>query len=327
MCSCYKTILFAMIPMMGMASVSFAQGSNKRKATTTDSKNAGADFESQGEYCGLISGTYRGQRVGWQVIALGENKFRAVEYAGGLPGDGWDGRSRREFNGQRRGLQIDFPIDDDRSALLINQEIWILDAVDGTQLGLLKKARRYSPTLGARPPADGTSTEHFEGGKRTADGLLMVGAITKGNVRDFQMHLEFRTPFMPSAAGQRRGNSGVYIQRRYEVQILDSFGLSGENNECAGLYKQRKPRINMCLPPLSWQTYDIDFRAARFGSGGKKIQNARLSVRHNGVTVHDDVELTNKTGAGRKEAPTPLPILLQNHGNPVHFRNIWLVHR
>ena len=83
----------------------------------------------------------------------------------------------------------------------------------------------------------------------------------------------------------------------------------------------------MCLPPLAWQTYDIDFTAARFNTQGKKIADARITVVHNGTTVQDDVAIPNKTGGGKAEAPVPLPILLQNHGNPVEFRNIWLVER
>jgi len=160
----------------------------------------------------------------------------------------------------------------------------------------------------------------------TPDKLLQVGTITKMMVNDFQLHLEFRTPYMPNARGQGRGNSGVYIQKRYEVQVLDSFGLQGVHNECGGLYRQRKPDVNMCLPPLSWQTYDIDFKAARW-EGDKKVANARLTVRHNGVLIHDNVEVPSKTGAGDKESAKPGPIRLQNHSNPVHFRNIWIVEK
>jgi hypothetical protein len=147
------------------------------------------------------------------------------------------------------------------------------------------------------------------------------------SVGDFHLHLEFRTPYKPFARGQHRGNSGVYIQRRYEVQVLDSFSLSGEANECGGLYRMKTPEVNMCLPPLSWQTYDIDFTAAKFDADGKRIAKARLTVVHNGEVIHDDFELPNKTGAGRKESPEPLPIWLQGHGNPVQFRNIWIVER
>ena len=131
---------------------------------------------------------------------------------------------------------------------------------------------------------------------------------------------------MPTARGQARGNSGVYIQRRYEVQILDSFGLEGVFNECGALYRQTPPDLNMCLPPLAWQTYDIWFTPPRFAADGKtKLANARITVLHNGVPVHWHREITAKTGGGQQEGPEPLPIQLQDHGNPVMFRNIWIV--
>nr|QMS48206.1 putative large multi-functional protein [uncultured bacterium] len=96
------------------------------------------------------------------------------------------------------------------------------------------------------------------------------------------------------------------------------------NNECGALYKLRAPDVNMCLPPLQWQTYDIDFHAARF-EGDTKVDDARLSVWQNGVPIHWNVAIANKTGAGQAEGPDPLPILLQDHGNPVVFRNLWLI--
>ena len=131
----------------------------------------------------------------------------------------------------------------------------------------------------------------------------------------------------PNVKGQGRGNSGVYIQRRYEVQILDSYGLPRKNNECGSIYKTRAPDKNVCKKPGEWQSYDITFRAARFdgeGKNAKKVKNARITVRHNGVMIHDDVDVPNKTGAGRPEGPEPGPILLQEHGNKVEFRNIWI---
>ena len=102
----------------------------------------------------------------------------------------------------------------------------------------------------------------------------MEGTELKQAYRDYTLHVEFRLPYMPHARGQGRSNSGVYLQSRYEVQILDSFGLAGENNECSGLYKFRKPDANLCFPPLAWQTYDIVFSAPRFSADGTKIQNA-----------------------------------------------------
>jgi hypothetical protein len=194
---------------------------------------------------------------------------------------------------------------------------------------------RRSPTIGMSPPAgaivlfDGRSTDQFEDRpppKVTDDGLLVAGVMTKMPVDAFHMHLEFRTPFMPTARDQARGNSGVYIQRRYEVQILDSFGLDGAFNEAGALYRQTPPDINMAFPPLTWQTYDIWFTPPRFAEDGKtKTANARITVLHNGVPVHWHREITAKTGGGQQEGTQPLPIQLQDHGNPVMFRNIWIV--
>ena len=139
------------------------------------------------------------------------------------------------------------------------------------------------------------------------------------------MHIEFFLPFKPLGRGQDRANSGVYMQDRYEVQVLDSFGLKGENNECGGIYSKTKPNVNMCFPPLVWQTYDIDFTAAKYDGLGKKTKNAVITVKHNGVLIHENVEIAGPTGGGKKEDPTGGAIQLQGHGNPVYYQNVWLV--
>ena len=181
----------------------------------------------------------------------------------------------------------------------------------------------------------GTGFSHWTTGSdkdigwKLVDGAMKIaprsGSImTRREFRDFKMHIEFKIPQMPpNVKGQGRGNSGVYIQRRYEVQILDSYGLEPKYNECGSLYKFRPPDKNVCRMPDRWQSYDIIFRAARF-DGDKKRNNARITLWHNGVLVHDDVELDNKTGAGQPEGPNPGPILLQDHGNEVSLRNIWI---
>lgn len=183
---------------------------------------------------------------------------------------------------------------------------------------------------------DGQNFSHWttgsdkEIGWKLVDGAMKVvpksGSImTKQNFGDFKMHAEFNTPLMPpNVKGQGRGNSGIYIQRRYELQILDSFGLEPKNNECASLYTTRAPDKNVCRMPGRWQSYDIVFHAARF-EGQKKVKDARITVWHNGELVHNDVAIPNKTGAGQAEGLDPQPILLQEHGNEVSFRNIWIV--
>jgi len=108
------------------------------------------------------------------------------------------------------------------------------------------------------------------------------------------------------------------------LQVLDSFGLEGKDNECGGIYSISQPDVNMCFPPLAWQTYDIDFTAARY-TNGEKTSNARVTIRHNGVLIHDDRELAHGTPGRNGEGPDLDSLFLQNHGNPVVFRNIWVL--
>jgi len=142
----------------------------------------------------------------------------------------------------------------------------------------------------------------------------------------FKLHVEFRVPYQPKDKGQGRGNSGVYVQGRYEVQILDSYGLDSKDNDCGGIYGIAAPLVNACKAPTIWQSYDIDFTAP-VCENGKKTAPGVITVHHNGVKIHDNVKLTkDNTTAGLGGDPcTPGPILLQDHGNPVQFRNIWLV--
>jgi hypothetical protein len=291
------------------------------------------DFFLQGEYTGAISSMkIAADPVGVQVIALGKGKFEAVEFSGGLPGNGGDTQTRRKYTGQRSSAATVELSGGPHRLTLRRGSIAVKDE-SGKSLGVLRKTQRMSQTLRAAPPSGanvlfiGRDARQFTKGIVTPDHLLAAGADTREPFGDFTMHLEFRTPYMPEARGQGRGNSGVYIQGRYEVQILDSFGLAGADNECGSLYKQRAPLLNMSFPPLIWQTYDIDFTAPRFDAAGKKTKNARITVRQNGVVVQNDVEVTAKTGGGAAEGPDPRPIKLQDHGNPVHFRNIWIAER
>jgi len=319
------------ILLLSLASGSaFAQPKDMFKGAVIDGSQADADFGLQGEYVGYLAPPDRSwQRVGLQVVALGGGKFDVVIYFGGLPGAGWDGRTKEKLSGGREAGGT-FLRGAGKSISLARGQAAVF-TTEGRELGTLAQIHRESPTMGSAAPAGavvlfgGKDTEQFVGGKLAPDGTLLAGVLTKMPVHDFQMHLEFRTPYMPQARGQGRGNSGVYIQQRYEVQILDSFGLAGVENECGGLYKQTAPAINMCLPPLAWQTYDIWFAAARFAADGKtKVASARITVLHNGVPIHSDREIIAKTGGGKVEGPEDFPINLQDHGNPVTFRNIWV---
>jgi hypothetical protein len=157
--------------------------------------------------------------------------------------------------------------------------------------------------------------------------------VKKGNIitkqkfdGSFKLHVEFRVPYEPKAKGQARGNSGVYVQGRYEVQVLDSYGLESKDNDCGAIYEVAAPKVNACKAPTIWQSYDIEFTAPKC-ENGKKVENARMTVTHNGVKIHDNVEITkDNTRAGLGgDVCTPGPIMLQDHGSPVQFRNIWLL--
>ncbi len=291
-----------------------------------------ADYKMQGEYSGSVSADGEELKFGLQVIALGEGSFTGVGYRGGLPGDGWDMSDPKRVENVKA-------VDGKLSLTAWDATVQIGDGVatvlaDGQAIGKLMRLERKSPTLGEKPPKgavvlfDGSSVDGWEHkGKpanMTEDGLLKQGAQSKKTFGDHKLHIEFLLPYMPKARGQGRGNSGLYLQGRYEVQMLDSFGLTGENNECGGIYSIKKPDENMCLPPMQWQTYDVEFHAAKFAEG-KKVKDAWMTVAHNGVVIHEKVKLPKKTTAApNNEGPGPGFIYLQNHGNEVRYRNIWV---
>jgi hypothetical protein len=317
----------------------------KERIAIADPKEAqkDPDFEIQGEYEGTKLGSE--EKVGAQVIALGQGKFNIKLYRGGLSGAGWDGKSPPVMGKASRSK------DEPRAYLDRGKDVvtgiistgskpgtMIFTASIGDEQFPLSKAHRKSKTLGAKPSegavvlfAKPGDESNWTKGKllELSDGKFLTVAGTgsiksKQSFGDFKAHIEFRTPWMPDSFGQARGNSGVYIQDRYECQVLDSFGLSGENNECGGIYTQHKPLVNMCYPPLSWQTYDIEFTPAVF-EGSKKVKNARATIYHNGVKIHDNVEFPKECPGGQKEGPAPGPFQFQDHGNPVVYRNVWVI--
>lgn len=330
-------LLAGLMNVLVTAPLAAQQGARAaREDVFTDPQQAGVDFKLQGEYAGEIAG---GGKLGAQVVALGEHKFTVNLLTGGLPGEGWDTRSKVQVPGAMSPL----PPSPAQGLASFAANGWSGDIVaadpgghvsgktpDGKEFRL-EKVSRHSPTEGAKAPAgalvlfDGTNTDQWRNGKLVEGNLLRWGAVSKQSFGDLKAHIEFRLPFKPGARGQERGNSGIKLQQRYELQILDSFGLKGDQHECGAIYLQTGPAVNMCYPPLSWQTYDVDFQQAKYDAAGKKTANAVVTLIHNGVTVLDHVEILHKTGASKAEAPGPAPLELQDHGNPVPFRNVWVV--
>ena len=236
-----------------------------------NAQEAAKRLEIQGEY--LKAGR------GIQIAALAADNYRVSIFQGGLPGAGWD-QSPPAIN------EMD------------SQEVE--DLLDGSE-----KISRSSPTLGAKPPSsaivlfDGTQQsidKNWANGAKLIEGNhLLAGCTTKEMFRDYRLHLEFRTPFVPDAMGQGRGNSGVYHQGRYETQVLDSFGFENEGNTCGAIYGVSAAEFNACLPPMTWQTYDVEFVAPRWNADGKKTSEATLTVWLNGFPIHRDRKVPGST--------------------------------
>jgi len=336
------------------------KGKGKGKEVWTDAKDPTLprDFAIQGEYAGTVKD---GGKLGCQVIALGQGKFQAVICVGGLPGAGWDGKHKILLDGKLEGEKASFEPAKGKKRYLAQkpeefsatskfpppgQKDYTATIAGDTMTGKtdddrtfeLKRTTRESPTMGKRGSEgaivlfDGTNADEWTGGRldKKTSFLNTDGSDvrSKRKFNNYTVHVEFMLPYRPDARGQGRGNSGFYQVDRYEVQILDSFGLDGKNNECGGIYSQVAPKLNMCLPPLQWQTYDVDFTNAVRDDSGKKVKNARVTVRLNGVVIHEESEIKHNTeDPNNKVEGIPGALRLQGHGNPLQFRNIWIVEK
>ena len=330
--------------LIALALVSSALAADAGGPAFTDPAKADADFPFQGEYVGELPVDGQPIRIGLQVIARGAGAFDVVAYPGGLPGDGWQAPMKETAKGTRVGEGADAIVNVEgvdsagvtRRGVIREGRAEVVGD-DGSVVATFDKVERKSPTLGATPPegavvlVDGAGPadekQTLVNPRLTDDGLVMEGMTTRQAFGDARWHIEFRLPYQPHDSGQDRGNSGAYVMGVYEVQMLDSFGLEGRDNECGGVYSVRPPSVNMCLPPLAWQTYDIDVTAPRF-EDGRKVANARMTVRHNGIVIHDDIEIAKVTPGGvRREEAATGPLFLQDHGNPVRYRSIWVLPR
>jgi hypothetical protein len=316
------------VAVLSLIAVSATAADKKKPSVSvwTDPEKAAAedpDFSVQGEY--VTSAEHKTGPQGLQAVALGAGQFLVGVFSGGLPGAGWNGEAPIYETLERAAL----------TEKLGAGEKW-------------QRSNRESPELGAKAPEgavilfNGETTDAVSG--EVKDGLLWAGGQTKAEFGSFHLHVEFRLPYKPKAppSSQDRGNSGLYLQNRYETQVLDSFGLvydremlgdalplkSDPKQWCGCFYKFKTADTPMCFPPLTWQTYDIDFTAPQFDAEGNKTANTRITVVHNGVKIHDDVELQKGTGNGGSRPEVPRgPIVFQGHGNPIAYRNVWLLER
>lgn len=313
-------------------------------------------------YCGAASaqpfgdsyiGTYEGgyRAIGRAelpatgiVVSEGPGLYRTtVQFREAAPAEGFQ---QLELHGGVAGMRVTF-------LGYSNSAYWHGEVAEGKLLITrgdehyggqfeLKLTEHHSPTEGQAPPKGAVVLLPFEEGKPSnldawknkewkvlPDGSVQVASGKGANYTvqqfgDMQMHIEFNLPHLPLAFGQGRANSGIYIQNRYELQILDSFGVLVSAGDCGAFYQLSTPRVNANFPPERWQTYDVTFRAPRLDSGGTQREPAKVTVLLNGVSIQEDLVLEHPSPGGAEKPAEKDCIQIQDHGNPIRFRNAWV---
>lgn len=244
-------------------------------------------------------------------------------------------------NLQGQGVDISYPSGGYRWNGGINGAHLAVESEYGQHFELDKIVRK-SPNEGLEPPAGAVvllpykkgikpdlgawNNQNWEALDNGAARVRQGSNTTKEKFGDIKrLHVEFWLPLEPGNRGQGRANSGVFLNDTYEVQVLDSFGLVETSGDCGSLYSIKRPDVNASLPPETWQTYDIEFRAPRLNADGSIKESPRITVIHNGIKIHDNVEIRQGTANPKAEVKTTGAIQLQDHSHPIQYRNIWLV--
>ena len=301
---------------------------------TTDPAEAtkDPDFAIQGEYAASAAIRKDGGGYGLQVVALGDGEFQAALYKGGLPGSGAENNEFVLLKGETKGGKTILKASGGETVVIKGDTA--TGTKDDEKLFVYDRVERKSPTLGKKPPKGakilfgGKGTDRFSDGKKVDGELLKEGVVSMDSFGDFTLHLEFRTPYKPKikTGSQDRGNSGVYIFNNYETQILDSFGIKGEFNFCGALYRKKPPAMNLCLPPLAWQTT----MSTSPPLASKTAKKSRTPHHH--PPQRDPHTRRLRTGQRHRsrrrtprkgKGPNPPPRARQ----PRRFQNIWLVEK
>jgi len=354
-----KTAGLGLLAVIGFAG---AQTGNYMPTNITSTAAALQAHQVQGEYWGVTSA---GDTLGAWVVARSNNSYALTLLPGGLvkipgqPGGNWNGVNK--YTGTATWSPANGAYVVTTAAGYATTSITGTDynrVLNGTTnvSGVtfsLNRVQRNSPTLGLRPKAEWGALSGFSAplswfhrdsaaANQSAElakwanngnnptllygGYLYRGVRTVATHGAGYLHIEMMSAFYPSATGQNRGNSGVYLHQKYEAQVLDSYGLTGANNEMGGIYGVSAPKINAALPPMQFQTYDIYFTPRTSGANGTTPGAAVMTVYLNGVLVQDSVPVPVTTEAGATGSQLSAAYLaLQNHSNEVVFNNIWFI--